>query len=172
VSPYSIRPARPDEAEAVLNLLATLWDEMQAQDPRFRIAPDALARMRRVLPERIRAWGYGVMVAVADETCVGVQTVTFYEAVPLYATDPAIVLAETYVQPDYRGMGIGRALVQAALDWGSERDAVQARIGVLAQSTASRAFWERQGAEALEVHYTLPIPQKTQRKEKPRIGFQ
>lgn len=166
-----IRPARPNEAEQVLALLGALWAEMEAQDPRFRIAPDALDRMRRVLPERLRAWGFGVMVAVVDGKCVGVQTVTFYEAVPLYATDPAIVLAETYVQPEHRGMGIGRALVDAALQWGAERDAVQARIGVLALAPSSRAFWEHAGAEALEVHYTLPIPQKPARKEKPRIGF-
>lgn len=155
----------------MLDLLAALWAEMEAQDSRFRIAPDAVDRMRRVLPERIRAWGFGVMVAVVEGVCVGVQTVSFYEAVPLYATDPAIVLAETYVQPAFRGKGIGRALVQAALAWGAERGAVQARVGVLALAPASRAFWEREGAQAFEVHYTLPIPQKPTRKEKPRIGF-
>lgn len=166
-----IRPARPDEADHVLALLGALWAEMEVQDPRFRIAPDALDRMRRVLPERLRAWGFGVMVAVADETCVGVQTVTFFEAVPLYTTDPAIVLMETYVQPEFRGLGVGRALVDAALQWGAERGAVQARVGVLAQASTSRTFWERAGAQALEVHYTLPIPHKPARKEKPRIGF-
>jgi len=49
------------------------------------------------------------------------------------------------VAPDHQGRGLGRALVQAALDAARERGARKVTLRVLAPNTAARALYESCG---------------------------
>ena len=54
-------------------------------------------------------------------------------------------LAELYVVPDLRGRGIGRALLEAAIDRARERGADHMDLGTSEDDVAARALYTRLG---------------------------
>jgi ribosomal protein S18 acetylase RimI-like enzyme len=55
-----------------------------------------------------------------------------------------------YVEPGYRRQGIGRQLMQAAMQWGREQGCAQIALSVLAGNPASK-FYEALGFEIFEL---------------------
>jgi ribosomal protein S18 acetylase RimI-like enzyme len=54
-------------------------------------------------------------------------------------------LAELYVAPPARGLGLGRALMQAAIEYARDRGADHMDLGTGEQDTAARALYESLG---------------------------
>ncbi len=55
-----------------------------------------------------------------------------------------------YVEPSYRGQGLGRTLVEAGLEWGRRKGCVEAELNVLAGNPARRLY-EKLGFETFEL---------------------
>jgi len=64
----------------------------------------------------------------------------------------AWVVRRCAVDPSYRGLGLGRRLVEAAQDWAAEEGAVRIHVGVRDALTDNRQFWERLGYAPLMSH--------------------
>ena len=54
-------------------------------------------------------------------------------------------LEELYVAPSKRGQGLGRALLEAAMDVARSEGAERMELGTSADDTAARALYERSG---------------------------
>jgi len=59
-------------------------------------------------------------------------------------------LEELYVVPDRRGEGLGRAIMEAALDAARHRGATTMELGTAANDTAARGLYEALGFTNLE----------------------
>jgi GNAT superfamily N-acetyltransferase len=123
-----IRPAAPNDFAALYAFTSALaldhppTAEAHAENLGFVLADDRSA------------------VFVADDGALTGYALGAVVPMPLYGGATAF-LQELYVDADHRGSGVGRALVEAFLDWGGARGAVRA---VVATSRAG-AFYESLG---------------------------
>jgi len=58
---------------------------------------------------------------------------------------------ELIIDEPYRGQGLGRALLDDAMQWCAERDVDEVGLGVAPRSTRSRRFYEHYGFEEASV---------------------
>ncbi|WP_235022061.1 MULTISPECIES: GNAT family N-acetyltransferase [unclassified Rathayibacter] len=126
---YSIRPARPDDAPFLADMLveAANWT---GGSSRTRVDVLAEEATRRYIAGWPRAGDLGSVAATADGERIGAcWTRLFTSAVPgkgfIAAGVPELTLG---VRPVYRAQGIGRALVRAAMS--DARAAGYARISL------------------------------------------
>ena len=129
-----VRPADASDAEAVGRLLHDFNSEFDEPTP----GPEALAERVRVL----LAAG-DTQILIVGEGPDGLAVLRFREAI----WDAALecYLAELYVVPDRRGKGLGRALMDAALDAARAEGATHMDLGTSEDDVAARALYESLG---------------------------
>ena len=79
---------------------------------------------------------------------VGVAVVRFREGIFHDKLDA--YLEELYVAPDHRGQGLGRALLERALEFARERGAGRIDLGTAVDDRAARALYESLGFTNVE----------------------
>ena len=122
------------DAEAVGQLLHDFNSEFGEPTP----GPDRLA-------ERIRR-----LLAIGDTTILlggtgpdGVAVLRFRAAI--WSDAPECYLAELYVVPQMRGRGLGRALMEAAIEAARARGADHMDLGTSEDDVAARSLYESLG---------------------------
>jgi ribosomal protein S18 acetylase RimI-like enzyme len=129
-----IRRAGADDAEAVGRLLHDFNSEFDEPTP----GPDALAaRVRQLLA------GGDTAILLAGMGPDGVAVLRFREAI--WADALECYLAELYVVPQRRGHGLGRALMEAAIETARAEGATHMDLGTGEDDTAARALYESLG---------------------------
>jgi ribosomal protein S18 acetylase RimI-like enzyme len=129
-----VRRADVSDAEAVGRLLHDFNTEFDEPTP----GPRALAERVRVL----LAAG-DTQILIAGEGPDGLAVLRFREAI----WDAALecYLAELYVVPARRGQGLGRALMEAALDAARTQGATHMDLGTSEDDVAARGLYEGLG---------------------------
>ena len=130
----TVRIASSADAEAVGQLLHDFNSEFGEPTP----GPDRLA-------ERIRR-----LLASCDTTILfvgtgpdGVAVLRFRDAI--WSDAPECYLAELYVVPQSRGHGLGRALMQGAIEVARARGADHMDLGTSEDDVAARSLYESLG---------------------------
>jgi GNAT superfamily N-acetyltransferase len=135
--PPVIRPARPEDLEALVTLLGELF----AIEADFRPDP---ARQRRglalMLGDRLRR---AVIVAESEGRVVGMVT---GQLVVSTAEGAASVLVEDMVVKDgARGAGIGRRLLCAVEEWAAARGATRLQLLADRENQGALRFYAARG---------------------------
>jgi len=139
----AIRRAGPDD----LDVLVELWLEMarhhQDLDPYFRLRPDARGAARRLLVRELgdpdaAAW-------LAGDPPQGFCIVRIDRAPPIQEEVERAEITDLGVRPGARRGGLGRGLVEAALDWVRERGVSRVEIRVAERNAEGQAFWRALG---------------------------
>lgn len=131
---HLVRLAGPDDVGAVGRLLHDFNREFDEPTP----AATALAgRMRQLLT------GGDTLVLLAGDGPDGVAVLRFRAAI--WSTGQECYLAELYVTPAWRGQGLGRALMEAAVREARERGADTMDIGVDEPDHVARHLYESLG---------------------------
>ena len=129
-----IRQAGTGDAEAVGRLLHDFNTEFDEPTP----GPEALAARVRTLLE-----GGDTTILVAGTAPDGLAVLRFREAI--WADALECYLAELYVVPARRGRGIGRALMEAAIEAARAEGATHMDLGTGEDDAAARALYESLG---------------------------
>jgi ribosomal protein S18 acetylase RimI-like enzyme len=132
--PVSVREAREEDLDAVGRLLYDFNREFDEPAPR----PAELAVR---VGELLAGGDTGVMVAGDDP--VGLALMRF--RLSLWGRGLECYLAELYVVPALRGQGIGRALMEAAMDLARARGADYMDLGTAETDVAARHLYESLG---------------------------
>jgi ribosomal protein S18 acetylase RimI-like enzyme len=134
VDDLSVRRAGPEDAEAVGRLLHDFNREFDEPTP----GPEALARRVRELLA-----GGDTTILVGGPGPHGLAVLRFRPAI----WDEALecYLAELYVVPDRRGHGLGRALMETAIEVAREQGATHMDLGTSEDDVAARALYESLG---------------------------
>jgi GNAT superfamily N-acetyltransferase len=133
-----IRSATHDELPALVGAYEWLFAPPGAQPPRWDPG-DAAERLRAL----IAGSGGEVFVADDDGEVVGICTVTLdIESVRFGLRAWVEDLA---VHPDHRSAGHGKALLDAAKDWGRERGATHLELDSGEARADAHRFYEREG---------------------------
>jgi RimJ/RimL family protein N-acetyltransferase len=126
--PFSIRPARDEDRLPLALLFAAVAEERDgiASEPPIDVE------------ERAANWTLdGTLVAVADADIMG----------SLHVDASRFGFAEIgmMVARDWRGQGVGAALLRAAIDWGRERGLHKLSLSVFPHNTAAIGLYRKLG---------------------------
>ena len=129
-----VRRAGPADAEAVGRLLYDFNTEFDEPTPQ----PDALAeRIRQLLA------GGDTVILLSGHAPDGLAVLRFRKAI--WADALECYLAELYVVPERRRQGLGRALMDAAIDTARAEGATHMDLGTGEDDVAARALYESLG---------------------------
>ncbi|MEJ2560700.1 MAG: GNAT family N-acetyltransferase [Anaerolineae bacterium] len=142
-----IHPASPNDAPAAVGLMAQLAEFSHGQvdtgvEDRFRAM--------------IKLPTYAIFVAKNDNGHV-VGLLTISQRWTLWHTGPCALIEELVVDEGVRGQGVGRALIQAAIDWAKTQRCSEVEVSTEADNLKAQAFYRRLGFEsvALLLEYEL-----------------
>jgi len=139
--PFAIRPARPGDETAIHALVRELA-EFEKLAHHVVSTPADLAAAIFDEPSRLSA-----LVAEVAGQAVGMAL--FFPTFSSFAGKPGLWLEDVYVQPDHRGIGIGRGLLDAFLDHARSLRCARAEWSVLDWNENAIRFYEDLGAKVL-----------------------
>lgn len=151
ISRHEIRLASGADAESVGRLLHDFNTEFAEPTP----GPRRLAkRVKQLLEEGHTA----VLLAARGPAGKGPDGLALLRFRPaIWSAGLECYLAELYVVPDLRGQGIGRALMEAAIELARDRGADHMDLGTGEQDVAARALYESLGFSNREGKEDGPI---------------
>ena len=129
----NVRRAEVEDADAIARLLYdfnTEYDE-PTPDP-----PELAVRIREVM-------GADTIVLLAGDGPDGLAVLRF--RLSLWSSGKECYLAELYVVPSLRGQGIGRALMETAIELARQEGADWMDLGTSEDDVAARALYESLG---------------------------
>jgi ribosomal protein S18 acetylase RimI-like enzyme len=129
-----VRRADASDAEVVGRLLHDFNTEFDEPTP----GPSALAERVRVLLD-----AGDTQILLAGDGPDGLAVLRFREAI--WADALECYLAELYVVPDRRGQGLGRALMEAAMETARAEGATHMDLGTSEDDVAARGLYESLG---------------------------
>jgi ribosomal protein S18 acetylase RimI-like enzyme len=129
-----VRRAGPEDAEAIGKLLHDFNSEFEDPTPGPRAVAD---RVRRLIVAG------EATVLIAEPEPHGLAVLRFRPSIWEEALE--CYLAELYVVPERRGQGLGRTLMEAAIEIAREEGATYMDLGTSEDDVAARALYERLG---------------------------
>lgn len=136
-----IRPAQPDDTPTLFSLIKALAEY------------EKLAHQVTGSVEALREHLFGdrpcveAILAIYGEKTVGFAL--FFTNYSTFLTKPGIYLEDLFVLPDYRGRGIGQALLSYLAKIAVERDCGRLEWSVLDWNEPAIGFYQRMGATLL-----------------------
>jgi aminoglycoside 6'-N-acetyltransferase I len=112
-----IRPVRPCDGQEWLRMRMELWPDADPERDSDEIARLFAASPRPVLPTLHAAF----VCPHPDSGLCGLVEVSIHSQAPGCKTERIGYLEAWYVDPDWRGRDIGRALAQRAENWAREQ---------------------------------------------------
>lgn len=95
-----------------------------------------------------------VVFARAGRTVIGVVTCFLARETARYLTEPVCDLVHVAVDPDWRGRGVGMAMLERAIAWaGAETEFVQ--VGTQARNYAASALYRKMGFALVDSQYSM-----------------
>ena len=168
-----IGSAKRDDTDWISEALLAFLDEMSILAADIAPAPDADQRIQADVGSWVADPHRLLNLARFEGSPVGLIHAQTWRLPPVYAGKEEIFVAEIYVLPEYRSNGIGKSLVNSALEWGRQRGAEGLRASVMTANDSSIAFWTALGAKSVVADYSIDIdadPRRSVRK-RARLGF-
>ncbi len=140
-----VRPATGDDLDALLSL----WRHLEEAQGRFRYFPpvtEAAERIERSFRDAVASPDADVLLVLDGEEPVGMALVHL-EQPSRMSSEQAVELSRVVVRPDRRGLGAGKAMIDAAADWARERRVRSMVAAVFVANEASISFWRAAGFE-------------------------
>ena len=138
-----LRRAAKGDLAAVTALWIELTRHHAALDPHFSLRAGAGDEARRLLEAQLRDPDTAIFVTGDPPNAFAIVNVR--HAPPIHAETCRAEITDVYVAPTSRRRGVGRALVQAATRWASERGAGRVEVHVSPRNPEAQAFWRAQG---------------------------
>ncbi len=152
----TLRPARPDDAAALGRLGAMLVEEHHGFDRARFIAPgpDTPRHYGRFLVSQLGAEEAILRVAEADGAVVGYGYAGLEGPDWMALRGPAGVIYDLIVDPERRGQGVGRRLLDALLQALAERGAPQVVLFTATQNQDAQRLFAAAGFRATMIEMT------------------
>jgi ribosomal protein S18 acetylase RimI-like enzyme len=153
-----IRPYRPEEREILKDITARTFEEVSIDrniEKQFGLlnGTDWAWRKRRHIDGDCDAQPDGILVAEQDGRIVGYITTRFDRDAQVG------LIPNLAVEPEFQGRGIGRQLIEAALDLFRRNGLKYAKIETLDQNPVGQHLYPRCGFKevARQVHYFMEL---------------
>lgn len=152
---YDVREATIDDGENLLELWHGFTDHLSKHDDRYRHKESADDRWLQYFENQLVDSKYGtVFVAEAEESgeLVGVLEARIMGNHPIFRLQDHGYINGHFVRDDYRGEGVGTALLEAVHEWfgQSDREIDFYRVDVIQGDDDSTGFYESNEFEPVE----------------------
>ena len=146
---YQIRLARlPEDKPALLRFIIGLQRFEHAIEPDRRVDSDVAEEFYAIITDRIAKKNGCMLIAESSDgqalgwaaACEEDNEIYVHAEEKTYGH-----IAELYVIEEFRGRGIGRALIAACEDWARERGLKVIMIGVLARNPRAHSVYRGEG---------------------------
>ena len=147
VDHVTIRPARSDDVDAIARLWEALVEYHRELDSDLPPAShQGSIRYARRLVDQLDSPTTRVLVAVHDSQIVGYVLGVVVDLAPeIFAQEPSGFLADIYVDASQRRKGVGRALVEALVDWFRSNGLRYFEWHAAVQNPEGISFWRALG---------------------------
>ena len=152
---FIIRPGRREDAAEAARLWMQSAEEHTAHDPIYATAADAERVMRRFLADLTGSGHSFLFVAVSAGRIVGFISGELREGSPAFRPKTWASVDDVFVEPDYRNLGVGRALFQSVKAWAKDKGADGVSLQVAAANERGRKFYEELGFREISVYEVL-----------------
>jgi len=152
---FRLRRATPADAPTLCALIQELAVYEKLAD---ESAPDAGTLAGHLAPDANPRCG--AVLAEHEETGAAVGFALFYPTYSTFLTNWGVHLEDLFVQPDFRGEGIGYALLERVVHIAADRGAERVEWMVLDWNTLALDFYDRLGAEPLDDWTTMRLSGK------------
>jgi ribosomal protein S18 acetylase RimI-like enzyme len=158
----NIRPAAASDADAIAGLWQALVDFHHTLDEDLPGAAfNGAQRYARRLVQHLDDPFTRALVAEREGRVIGYVLGMVIDLVPdVFDQEPAGFLADIYVHPDFRRVGIGRALVTAWLDWLRGQRVRYFDWHVAAKNQEALAFWRTMGGRDVMIRMRADLSPK------------
>jgi GNAT superfamily N-acetyltransferase len=133
----TIAPASEADIPELIDLLAVLFSIEQD------FSPDPEMQRRGLAALLASSTGHIAIARDTNSRAVGMATVQLVISTAEGA--PSAWIEDVVVREDFRGQGLGRALLDAALDWARNQGAVRAQLLADLDNAPALAFYDRVG---------------------------
>lgn len=156
----SLRPAIREASEGDVNSIAVMIARLKTLneelDPSFRVREDLLEAAKEYARSSIDS--SNVLLLVAD---VGGEVVGFIrvELVDRIFYEPRIkaLITDLYVKPEYRRRGVGKLLVEAAIEEAMRRGAGLISAVFPEGNVIAKSFYQNLGFKPFQLEFFKPI---------------
>lgn len=136
-----IRPAKSEDVETIFQLIRALAD--------YEKLSHEVTGTAALLHEHLFGAHPCIEALLADHQGQPIGFALFFTNYSTFLTKPGIYLEDLFVMPEYRGKGIGKALLRALARLALERDCGRLEWSVLDWNEPAIAFYQRIGATVL-----------------------
>ena len=137
-----LRFAEPDDSSVLFELIQALAE--------YEKLSDAVTGNALELKEHLFGSPKYAEAILAEYTGKSVGFALFFHNYSTFLTKPGIYLEDIFVLPEYRRLGIGKALLTKLAQIAVERDCGRLEWSVLDWNEPAQAFYRRMGASILE----------------------
>lgn len=153
----TVRTAGPDDAEEIMSLWNGYADTLVDYDERFEIEEGGRERWRDYFTNSLVNSSRGdILLAERDDEAIGALEARVIGGHPVFKFGKHGMVYGHYVHPEYRGEGVGRALLEAAEEWFSEKGMPFWRLEVL-HGVEEEDLYREYGMEPMEVIYEMEL---------------
>ncbi len=138
---FTLRPATPADAPVLFDLILALAE--------YEKLSDAVVGSADALKEHLFGEKPYVEAILAEYSGQAVAFALFFHNYSTFLTKPGIYLEDLFVLPEYRRMGIGKAILSYLAQLAVSRDCGRLEWSVLDWNEPAIAFYERMGASVL-----------------------
>jgi GNAT superfamily N-acetyltransferase len=138
----TIRPANPQDAPLILNFIK----ELAAYE---KLLHEVVTTPEMLHESLFGAQARGAETLIAEENGVAVGFALFFHNFSTFLGKSGIYLEDLYVQPQHRGKGYGKALLDAVKSIAQQRNCGRLEWSVLDWNTPAIAFYQKYGATAM-----------------------
>jgi GNAT superfamily N-acetyltransferase len=145
----TIRPATPADAGTILHFIRAL--------AKYERAPDAvMATEQDLLRDGFRDQPY-FSCLIAEQDGVPAGFAFYFYDYSTWLGRPGIYLEDIFVHPEFRGLGIGKALLQRVAAIALEKGCARLKWQVLDWNTPAIDFYRAMGADFMDEWRTVRL---------------
>lgn len=149
----TIRTADADDAEEIMSVWNGYAATLADYDDRFVIEEGGREKWQSYFTNSLVESSRGdILLAEVDGEVVGALEARIIGGHPVFKFGKHGQVYGHYVHEEYRGQGVGRALLEAAEEWFDERDMPFWRVNVL-HGVPEESVYESFGMRPMEVVY-------------------
>jgi GNAT superfamily N-acetyltransferase len=152
---FTIRSGRREDAADAARLWMQSAKEHTSHDPIYTTSPGAERVMQRFLADLTSSGHAFLFVAEYDGRTVGFVSGELRESSPTFRPKTWASVDDVFVEPNYRNLGVGRALVESVKAWAKKRSADGVSLQVAAANERGRKFYEDLGFREVSVYEVL-----------------
>jgi len=149
--------AQPEDIDEVYSLWCALMDHHRSHHPVFCYKADHEQQLKLDLHSRLKDKHTRFFIYQQQQEWAGMLVADVRKTSEAFVFTTKGYIAETIVKEKYRGQGIGKALVEAALKWLQDMGADHVELQVSVRNAAALHFWASRGFSPTTQHMILTL---------------